>query len=98
MEKGVLELCWAAPIKTRKIERSGFFSYWTTTDKLEFTDWSEHAVNVFDSPIPQECQPMRGEQNQNELERRRRTAVSKDVNNGLSHSDLLDYEHLSSQP
>ena len=24
----------------KKIERSVFF-YWTTTDKLEFTDWSE---------------------------------------------------------
>ena len=40
MEKGDLEFRRAAMIKPRKIERSGFF-YWTTTDKLEFTDWSE---------------------------------------------------------
>ena len=40
LEKGVFELNWAATIKLRKIECSGFF-YWTTTDKLEFTDWSQ---------------------------------------------------------
>ena len=40
MEKGVFELRWAATIKPRMIEYSVFF-YWTTTDKLEFTDWSE---------------------------------------------------------
>ena len=37
-EKCVLELCRTAMIKPRQIERSVFF-YWTTTDKLEFTDW-----------------------------------------------------------
>ena len=40
LEKGVLKLLWATTIKPRKIERSVFF-YWTTTDKLEFTDWGE---------------------------------------------------------
>ena len=39
-EKCVLELCRTAMIKPKHIERSGF-SYWTTTDKLKFTDWSE---------------------------------------------------------
>ena len=39
MEKGVLELHWAATLQQRKIERSGFFS-WIATDKLEFRDWS----------------------------------------------------------
>ena len=39
LEKGVLELQRAATIKPRKIEL--FFFYWITTDKLEFTDWSE---------------------------------------------------------
>jgi len=38
-EKCVLELCRTAMIKPRQIERSDFF-YWTTTDKLKFTDWS----------------------------------------------------------
>ena len=37
LEKGVLELRQAA---TKKIERFVFF-YWTTTDKLGFTDLSE---------------------------------------------------------
>ena len=35
MEKGVLKLCRAAKVVPRQIE-----DYWTTTDKLEFTDWS----------------------------------------------------------
>ena len=39
LEKRVLELCLAATIKPRQIERSGFF-YWTKTDKLEFTDYT----------------------------------------------------------
>ena len=39
MEKGALELHWAATTKSRQIERSVFF-YWTMMDKLEFTDWS----------------------------------------------------------
>ena len=33
-------LCRAATTKPRQIERSGFF-YWTTTDKLKFTDWTQ---------------------------------------------------------
>ena len=37
LEKGGLELRLAATLKPRKIDPSGFF-YWTTTDKLEFTD------------------------------------------------------------
>ena len=40
LEKGVLKNRRAVMIKPRKIERSVFF-YWTTSDKLEFTDWSE---------------------------------------------------------
>ena len=40
LEKSAFELFRTATIKPRQIERSGFF-YWTTTDKLEFTDWSE---------------------------------------------------------
>ena len=40
-EKCVLELCRTVMIKPRQIERSGFFFFWTTTDKLEFTDWSQ---------------------------------------------------------
>ena len=39
-EKCVLELCRTAMITPRQIECPGFF-YWTTMDKLEFTDWSE---------------------------------------------------------
>ena len=41
LEKGVLKLCLAPTIKPRKIEHSGFFFYWITTDKPELTDWSE---------------------------------------------------------
>ena len=33
-------LCRAATTKPGQIERSSFFFYWTTTIKLEFTDWS----------------------------------------------------------
>ena len=40
LEKCAFKLGWTAKIKPRQIERSGFF-YWTTTDKLEFTDWSQ---------------------------------------------------------
>ena len=39
LEKGDLELRRATTTKPRLIEHSIFF-YWTTTDKLEFTDWS----------------------------------------------------------
>ena len=38
LEKCALELFQTATIKPRQIERSVFF-YWTTADKLEFTDW-----------------------------------------------------------
>ena len=40
LEKGALELHRAAMTKLRQIERSDFF-YWTTTDKLKFTNWSQ---------------------------------------------------------
>ena len=41
LTKGVLELPRTATIKLGYIECSCFSFYWTTTDKLEFKDWSE---------------------------------------------------------
>ena len=32
---------FVGPPQLNREERSGFFSYWTTMDKLEFTDWSQ---------------------------------------------------------
>ena len=40
LEKCVLERCRTTLIKPRLIERSDFL-YWITTDKLEFSDWSQ---------------------------------------------------------
>ena len=37
LEKGVFGLCRATTIKPSTL----VFFYWTTTDKLEFTDWSQ---------------------------------------------------------
>ena len=56
LEKGALELCHAATTKSRQIERSGFFFYWTSTDKLEFQTGLESAgcsvVEMDDSAPP----------------------------------------------
>ena len=38
--KCVLKLCRTTMIKPRQMEHSVFF-YWTTTNKLKFTDWSQ---------------------------------------------------------
>ena len=41
IEKSVRKLCRTATIKQRHIKCSSFFFHWTTTDKLEFTDWAK---------------------------------------------------------
>ena len=40
LEKCVLKSFWTAKIKPRQIECSVFFK-WSTTDELEFEDWSK---------------------------------------------------------